>query len=811
MGGIRMKTQARVVVIGGGVAGASTLYHLTKLGWSDVVLVDKNELTSGSTWMASGNVPQFARSYNLTKIHDYPVKLYPTLEAETEQHTGWKACGSLRIALVPERMLEFKHVHMKDKTLGINSYLVAPEEMKKIHPLIEPRGILGGLFHPEDGQVDPAGVTQALAQGARRRGAEIYRFNPVKAITRSPSGEWIVHTEKGTITCEYVVNCAGLWAPIIGAMVGLRLPIIPMEHQHILFGDVPELKGTGLQLPLLRDPDSSYYMRQEMAGVLIGPYELDPKAWHPQGVPLDYAAQSLPPDLDRINDVLTAALERVPALKNVGIQQKVNGPITYTPDATPLVGPAFGLPDFFINAGHCFGITECAAYGLYTAQWIIAGEPGIDLGFADPRRFGDYANYKYTYEKCRQAYRMMYAIEFPHEERPAARNIKTGPIFDLLKKQGAAFGQTYGWERPLWFAPEGMAPEDKLTFKRSNWHEPVGRECRLVREAVAVLDLSGFSKYEVSGPGAEAFLDYLCANSLPTRIGRIKVTPMLTPRGTFKCDLTITRLGPDRFYVVSAAAAEKHDLDWMLKRLPAEGGVTIENVTYRYGALVLAGPRSREVLAKLTETDMSNQAFPYLTLREIMVGPYSTRALRIGFVGELGWELHHPLEYQRGLYQAIMEAGREFGIGNFGLRALVSLRLEKGYIMLGGEISSERTPLEAGLDRFIDFNKGDFIGRQALLNQKEKGISQRLSLMIVESDDADCLGDEPVFRGEKIVGRVASGGYGHVVGASLASGYLDLDAAGPGTELEIAVFGDRRRAVVVPSPYYDQNNEKLRS
>lgn len=806
-----MKTHARVVVIGGGVAGASTLYHLTKLGWSDVVLVEKNELTSGSTWMAAGNVPQFARSYNGTKIHDYPVKLYPTLEAETEQHTGWHQCGSLRIAMAPERMLEYRHVHQKDKTLGVVSHLVGPDEMKKIYPLLDTKGVLGGLFHPEDGHVDPAGVTQAMAKGARQRGAEIYRFNRVTAITRTPGGEWIVHTEKGTITCEYIVNCGGLWANRIGAMVGLNLPIIPMEHQHILFGDVPELKDTGLKLPLLRDPDTSYYMRQEMAGLLIGPYEIGPKAWYPKAVPWDYAAQSLVPDLDRINSILMAAIQRVPTLENVGVQHEVNGPITYTPDGGPLVGPAFGVPNFFINAAHCFGITECAAYGLYTAQWIIDGEPSIDMGFADPRRYGDYANFKYTYEKIVQAYEMMYSIEFPWEERPAARKIKTTPIYDLLKKQGAVFGQTYGWERAHWFAPEGVKPEDQYTFKRPNWHEHVGRECRAVREKVGVLDLSGFSKYIVSGPGAERFLNYLCANSLPTKTGRIKVSHMLTDRGTFKCDVTITRLGPDRFYVISAAAMEKHDLDWMQKRLPADGSVTIENVTTRYGTLVLAGPRTREVLAKLTETDLSNAAFPFLTMQEILVGNYPTMALRIGFVGELGWELHHPIEYQRGLYEAVMEAGAEFGITNFGLRALVSLRLEKGYIMLGGELSSERTPLEAGLDRFVDFNKGDFIGRQALVNLKEKGLAQKLALLTVDAGDADCIGDEPVFLGDKIVGRVASGGYGHVVGHSLASGYLDVAVADPGTQLEIPVFGERRRAQVVSSPLYDPKNERLRS
>ena len=806
-----MKNHARVVVIGGGVAGCSTLYHLTKLGCTDVVLVDKNELTSGSTWLAAGNVPQYARTYNGTKIHNYPVELYPTLEEETGQYTGWHTCGSLRIAMDPERMLEYKHIQQKDMTLGINSRLVEPGEMREIYPLINTEGVLGGLFHPDDGHVDPAGVTQAMAKGAKQRGAEISRFNPVTGITRTISGDWIVHTKEGDITCEYIVNCAGLWAPKIGAMVGLDLPIIPIEHQHILFDDMPELKDTGLQLPLLRDPDTSYYMRQEMSGLLIGPYETEPAAWHPEGVPDDFAASSLPPNLDRINDILMAAIARVPALEAVGIRHETNGPITYTPDGAPLVGPAFGVPNFFINAGHCFGITECATYGLYTAEWIVEGEASIDLCFSDPRRYGDYANKKYLHEKVMETYRMMYALEFSGEVRDAARPVKTSPIHDLLDRQGASFAPTYGWERPNWFAAEGEDRKECKTFKRSNWHEPVGRECRAVRENAAVLDLSGFSKFEVHGPGAERSLNFLCANSLPREIGRMRVSHMLDHRGRFKCDMTITKVGHDRYYLVSAASAERHDLDWMQKHMPADGGVAIDNVTTKYGALILSGPKSRDVLFKLTDADLSNDRFPFLTMQNIIVGLSPTRAFRIGFVGELGWEFHCPIENVRSIYLALMEAGAEFGIANYGLRALNSLRLEKGYLLLGSEISSERSPLEAGLDRFVDFEKGDFIGRQALLDQKKKGLTDKLTLLVVDADDADAMGDEPVYIGDEIVGRVSSGGYGHYLGKSLAMGYLKAEAAGPGTRVEVAVLGERRPAETVRIPLYDPRNEKPRS
>jgi len=806
-----MKNHARVVVIGGGIAGCSTLYHLTKLGWSDVVLVEKNELTSGSTWLAAGNVPQYHRSFNSTKINNYAVQLYPTLETETGQPVDWHATGSLRIALTADRMAEYKHVAGKDKLVGIQSELVGPEEMKIIYPLIDTAGIVGGLFHPNDGHVDPASVTQAMAKGARQRGAEIYTFNPVTGISQTPGGEWVVHTKNGDITCEFVVNAAGLWTSTIGAMVGLYLPVIAMEHQHILFEDVPELVESGLQLPLLRDPDTSYYMRQEFKGLLIGPYETQPAAWHPDGVPMEYASQSLKPNLERIQDILMAAIKRVPAMDDCGVKEEVNGPITYTPDGGPLLGPAYGLRNFYLNGGHCFGITQCAAYGLHTAEWIIEGEPSIDLSSADARRYGDYANRYWAHEKILESYRMMYAIEYPDEIRFAARQAKTTPIYDILKDKGACFSQTYGWERASWFAPTGMEPKDKNSFKRTNWHDPVAAECRAVRERVGVLDLSGFSKFQVSGPGAESFLNYIITSKLPKAIGKISVATMLTQRGTIKCDVTVTKTAADAFFIIAAAATERHDLDWMKRLMPTDGRVTIENMTYRFGTLVLAGPKSRDVLAKLTEIDLSNKAFPFATMQNIFVSLSPVMALRIGFVGELGWELHHPIEHQREIYDALMNAGEEYGITDFGLRAMMSLRLEKGYCVLGRELSPERTPLEAGLGKFVNFNKGNFLGRQALTQQKEKGLAEYLVLMTVEADNADAIGDEPVYQGDELVGRVTSGGYGHTVKKSLALAYLKTELAKTGTQLEVTILDKRYPAEVVRIPYYDPENERLRN
>jgi len=786
-----MKNYARVVVIGGGIAGCSTLYHLTKLGWSDVVLVEKNELTSGSTWLAAGNVPQYHRSFNTTKINNYAVQLYQTLEEETGQSVDWHTTGSLRIALISDRMDEYKHVAGKDKLVGIESELVGPQEMKKIYPLINTEGVVGGLFHPNDGHVDPASVTHALAKGARQRGAEIYTFNPVTDISQTPGGEWVVHTKDGDITCEIVVNAAGLWTSAIGAMVGLYLPVIAMEHQHILFEDVPELIESGMQLPLLRDPDTSYYMRQEFKGLLIGPYESKPAAWHPDGVPMEYASQTIKPNLERIQDILMAAIKRVPAMDDCGVKEEVNGPITYTPDGGPLLGPAFGLRNFYLNGGHCFGITQCAAYGLHTAEWIIEGEPSIDLSSADARRYGDYANRYWAHEKILETYRMMYAIEYPDEIRFAARQAKTTPIYDILRDKGACFSQTYGWERPSWFAPKGMEPKDQNSFKRSNWHDPVGEECNAVRERVGILDLSGFSKFQVSGPGAESFLNYAITSKVPKALGKISVATMLTQKGTIKCDVTVTKIAQDAFFLIAAAATERHDLDWMKRLMPTDGSVTIENMTYRYGTLVLAGPKSRDVLSKLTDTDLSNKAFPFATMQNIYVNLSPVMALRIGFVGELGWELYHPIEHQREIYDALMNAG-------------------KGYCVLGRELSSERTPLEAGLERFVNFNKGNFLGRQALIQQKEKELDEHLVLMTVETDKADAIGDEPVYQGDEIVGRVTSGGYGHTVNKSLAMAYLKTELTKPGSKLEIAILDERHTAEVVRIPYYDPENERLR-
>lgn len=805
-----MKNNARVVIIGGGVIGCSILYHLTQMGWKDVVLVEKDELTSGSTWLAAGNTVLFSANRNMNKIQKYGIEISQRLDDENEQPTGWRLTGAIRLAYDSVRMDEYRHTASKDKTIGIRSWMVSPSEMKDLYPLLNTDGLVGGLYHPDDGHVDPASLTQAFAKAARAGGAEIYRFNAVEDVKLKPNGEWEVHTQKGVITCEYVVNAAGLWANKIGAMVGLDLPIIPMEHQHLLFEDLDVLKTMDNVLPSLRDPDVSYYLRQEGMGLLIGPYEPHGVPWRVNGVENDYSQRSLPSDLNRIEDIMLKCLDRVPVLQEVGIKHISNGPITYTPDGNALVGPVYGLRNFIMAAGFSYGITQAAGIGKCVSEWIIEGEPEWDMLYMDPRRFGDFATKDYTLEKIQEVYRMEYALAYPHEEREAARPLKTSPIHSKLDAQGAKWGVLYGWERPAWFATNGSAPVDEVTFRRANFFNAVGEECKAAAERAAVLDLTGFSKFEVSGPGSAAFLDKLICNRLPKKDGRITVAQMLTPKGMIECDTTIAKINDDLFYVVTGAPGEKHDLDWMMKHMP-DDGVEIRNVTYRYGALILVGPKSRDILAKLTDADLSNETFPFLSMKEMIVKGVPLRALRLNFVGELGWELHHPVEYQNVLYDALMAAGEEFGIVNFGTRAMDSMRIEKGYASWRADLTPDVSPLEAGLERFVKFDKEDFIGKDAVLKLRDKGVDKKLVTVVIEGNDADPYWDEAIFSGDEVVGRVSSGGYGHRVGKSIALAYVNTAQAVPGTRLEIDILGERHPVEVVPTPIYDPENIRLKA
>jgi len=811
-----MKSHARVVVIGGGVVGVATLYHLTKKGWSDVVLCERTELTAGSTWHAAGLLPLFNMSYSVGQLHKYSVDLYKTLEAETGQDVSFHVTGNLRLATNKERMDEYLKYCSTANTIGVPFEIITPQEVKELWPLCNTDGLVGALYHPDDGHIAPADVTNAMAIGARNGGAEIYRQTAVTGLEQKPSSEWVVKTDKGEITCEHVVCASGNYSAHTSRMLGIYIPTIPVEHQYIVTEEVPELverKRQGLpEMAVLRESDASYYLREERQGYILGPYEKGAPAIFADGVPDSFGQDLLPGDLERLMPHVEAAIKRVPSFENAGIKDIINGPIAYTPDGSPLVGPAWGLRNVWLNEGHSFGITAAGGAGWQLAEWIVEGEPGIDMMDIDPRRFGPYANRPYVTAKNEEAYEHVFIIHYPDEERPACRPGKTSPIHDLLDGMGAVWGQRYGWERPNWFAPKGVEPRDVWSFRRSNYFEPVGNEHRNIRDNVGIIDITSFSKFRVSGPGAEPFLDRLVCRRLPQAEGRIQLSHALTKRGGVRSEFTIMRDGPESFYLVSSGAAERYDWDYLGKSAPVDGSVVLENLTTSHATLVIAGPKARDVLAKVTATDLSNDSFKWLTGKHAFIGVAPVRLMRINFVGELGWEIHHPIEYQRHIFLELMKAGEAFGIGQCGMRAMDSLRIEKSYRMWAQDLTREYTILEAGLGRFVHLDKGDFIGRDALLEQQKAGVPREfVTLEVSGIKDADPIGNEPLWRDGKMVGRATAGAYGHSVGKSLALAYVEAGLGSVGTALEIEILGEHFAAKVVPESPHDPENLRLRA
>jgi dimethylglycine dehydrogenase len=813
-----------VVVIGGGAVGVSTLYHLAHKGWSDIALVERSALTAGSTWHAAGLLPLFNMSYTVGQLHKYSVDLYKRLQAETGQDVSFHATGNLRLATSRDRMDEYRKYCGTANTIGVPFEIIGPGQVKELWPLLELGGtadtaaIVGALYHPQDGHIAPADLTMALRKGARAKGAEIHEQTEVTAALRTRSGEWKLTTTKGEITCEHVVCATGNYARQTGRLFGLNVPAIPVEHQYIVYEESPELKayrqGGGRELAVMREPDQSYYIREERMGWILGPYEAGAPARFADGVPSWFGKSLFDGDLERLIPHIEGAQRRVPALVNCGIKDVVNGPISYTPDGSALIGPAWDVPNVWLNEGHSFGITAAGGAGWQLAEWIVEGEPGIDLLAVDPRRFGPYTSKRYLVQKNEETYRNVFTIHYPDEERPDARPAKTSPVYEKLKRMGAVFGQRYGWERANWFAPEGVAAKDDWSFRRTNWFEHVGNECRRLRERVGVIDLTPFTKHVVRGPGAEAWLDSLVANKVPTRVGRMALSHALTKRGGIRSEFTITKLGEELFYVVSAGAAERYDADLLAKRLPRDGSVQLTNITTSRGCFVLAGPRSREVLAKLTDTALGNDAFPWLTGQVGEVGlATDVYLLRVNFVGSLGWELHFPIEYANHLFEAIFAAGEEFGIGMAGMRAMESLRMEKSYRMWGSDLQRENTPFEAGLDRFVRMGKGEFAGRAALEAQLAKGVPNRFVTLEVHGvTDTDPLGNEPLFDGKgRMIGRATSGAYGHVLKKSLAIGYVKPEFAETGGKVSIEILGERKDATVLPDSPYDPENKELRA
>ena len=807
-----MKEHAQIVIVGGGIMGVGLLYHLAEEGCSDVLLIEKGELTSGSTWHAAGQCPSLVGNYNLAKIHHHGNTLYPKLEELTGQYVSWHRSGGIRLARTQHDLDWFQYMRGIARNVGFRMEIIDPAEIRKINPFMNTDGVLAGAWTMDDGHADPSGLTHAMARGAMNRGATIIRQNRVTDIRPMPSGEWEVVTEKGNVRAESVVNAAGCFARRVAQMVGADLPIANMEHHYVVTGPVPEFLSRDEEFPVIRDPHASAYLRQEQKSGLVGIYEQIgmTEAWAPRGFPnWDSDSELFPDDLERLMPWLGRALERMPLLEDAGIKRIVNGAIPHSADGPPMLGPVAGLKNFWLCCGSSFGIAQGAGCGTYLAQWMLYGDSELNMTGLDPRRFGVFADESFMRAKGFQDYGMTYCTPMPGEELPAARKCRTSPLYDRLVAQGAVHTQTFGWERPKWFSPDGR--EENYSFRRNNTFELVGGECHAVRERVGLLDLSGFAKYEVSGPDAKPFLNRIFANRIPDKTGGIVLAHLLSEAGRIRAEMTVTRLANDRFYLLSAAAAELRDTDHLEQSRQENENVSIRNISDQRGVLVLAGPRARDVLTPLADASLENENFPWLTGQEIVVAGIPLIALRVNYVGELGWELHPPMERLADLYDALWQAGEAHGISNFGLYAVNSLRIEKAYRGWGAELTNEVTMLEASMERFIKFDKEDFVGREATLRQREAGLSMKLVYFEIEATDSEVRGGEPVFDGETCVGVTTSGGYGYCVGKSLGFAYVDIAGSLPGSRFTVELLGESCAATVLSNPLYDASNHRLKS
>jgi len=805
----KIKSHTKIAIIGGGILGVSLLYHLTKEGWKDLVLIEKGELTSGSTWHAAGQCPHMVGSYNLAKVHLHSTNLYKSLEKETGQATGWHGCGSLRLAYKQEDLDWFFYVKGILDNVGAPAEIISTNEIPKIHPFIKLDEIIGGFHTLEDGHTDPTSTANAMAKGARNRGAKIYRNNRVIDIKARPSGEWEIITENGNIVCEHVVNAAGSFCPEVSQMVGIKnIPSINMLHHYLVTDEHPEIKKLTKELPVVRDPISSCYLRQEGKGLLIGIYEKNSKCWALDGMDWKFNMELLEPELDRLEEHLNKGMDRIPQFRDVGIKKIICGPITHTPDDNFFAGPAPGLKNFWMLCAASVGIAQGGGAGKYLAQWITYGDADINMLEFEPRRYLSWVNKNYAIEKCKDQYRRMYVTALPNESIEVGRPIKKTPIYKKLKDLGAIYLDSYGWEKPCWFAKPGM--REQYSFKRSNAFTYVQKECENIQNNVGILDLSTFAKYEISGDDSETFLNRLCANTIPKKDESIILTHMLNEKGRIQSELTITRLPNNLFYVLSSTASEIRDLDWFNHHLNKDEKIKIKNITQDYGVLVIVGPKSRTTLSQLTSENLNNNNFPWLKGKEILINKIPVRALRINYMGELGWELHHPIKYMESLYDTICEVGKKENIINFGTYAVNSMRMEKAYRGWGSELTGEISLVEAGMDRFFNLNKkNNFIGSKILKEKLQSGVDIKIVYLEVDAVDADARGNEPVYYKNQIIGVVTSGSYGFRVKKSLAFAYVKSDLATVGTELDIEIQGKKRRATILTSPIYDPKNKKL--
>ena len=805
-----MTLDAQVLIIGGGAMGVSLLYHLAKAGWRDVVLTEKNDLTHGSTWHAAGLCTHFAHNPTIQELRATSVRLYrDILPEETGDSCGFHPSGAMRITSNPDRMDEFAHVAGLSKFTGYElRLLTSPEAVAELHPLARTEGILGGIYEPDDGHVDPSLATNAIAKAARAMGAVILRQNPVTEIRRE-GDHWRVETAKEVIRARHIVNAAGTWGWEIGHMMGLNVPSVPVLHQYLVTDTVPavaERIAKGLpELPMIRDPEESWYIRQERDGLILGPYEKDAQPWSIDGVPPDFGAELMPPDLDRVEHIIMAAMARIPALETGGIKSVVNGPITFTPDANPLIGPAHGLPDAWLLTGSSMGVMEGGGAGWFLAHWMTHGAPPMDALAVDSRRFGSWADRDYRVKKAVECFGLQFGVHYPYEERPAARGKRLSALHEHMVARGAVMGAAYGWERPNWFS-DRAGDEARPTFRRANWFPHVAREVAKVTAAAGLADLSVFSKFEVTGPEALAFVESLGANRAP-KAGRIGLIHALTPAGGVQSEFTVSALADDRFYLTSAAAAEEMDED-LLRARAAGHDVRIDNVTGDLGVIALMGPKSRAILSALTDADLG-AAFPWLSVREITFAGIPVRTLRVSYIGELGWELHASRDDLPTLFDALEAAGKPQGMGFFGAHAMNAMRIEKGYRAWGADFTTERTPAETGAGPMIRPDGRDFIGREALLRRMAAENRWEMVLLAVDSDSVDPFYGHAVLHDGRPVGIVTSGTYGHRTGQKLALAYLRQRGLRDGLTVEI--LGRPVPARVLDTPPYDPRNERMKA
>jgi len=804
-----MKTHAKVVVIGGGVVGCSVIYHLTKLGWKDILLIERSELTSGSTWHAAGGFHTLNADTNMAALQGYTIGLYRELEELTGQSCSLHHVGGITLAATPERMDFLRAARAMHRHMGLDTELVTPAEIRQLSPITNTDGVLGALYDPLDGHLDPSGTTQAYAKAAQMQGAEIVLRNPVLETIQMADGSWQVVTEQGTIIAEHLVNAAGLWAREVGEMAGIYLPLHPMEHQYFATDDIAEVYDRDKELPHVMDPEGESYLRQEGRGLVIGFYEQDCVPWAVDGTRWDFGHELLTENLDRIGDSMEVAFNRYPVLAKAGIKTIINGPFTFAPDGNPLVGPVPGLRNYWSACAVMAGFSQGGGVGLTLAEWMIEGEPSRDVFAMDVARFGDYCTRSYTRLKVRENYQKRFAVSYPNEELPAARPLDATPAYGIWQQQNAVFGSAYGMEHVNYFARQGETAYEIPSFRRSNAFDTVAEECQAVRLGVGINEVHNFGKYEISGPAAAEYLDIIMAGRIP-KPGRLSLNPMLSPKGKIIGDFTIAQVRPEVFQVTASFAAQAYHMRWFLQH-QSQQGVEINNVSKQRIGFQIAGPKARDLLQRVTRADVSNDAFPFLSVREIDVGQCQAIVQRVSYTGDRGYEIYVPAPHQVALYQILTEAGKDLGLRPFGMRAMMSLRLDKSFGSWMREFKPDYTPMETGLDRFIDYSKQrDFIGKAAALAEREQGVTRKLCTFIVDANDADVDAYEPIWHDGEVVGFVTSGGYSHYTQKSIAFGFLPIELAIEGRQVEIEILGDMRTAVLYSEPLFDPGNEYLR-